>query len=320
MSFKILSDFDGVWTNPIQEAASVRQLMEAETARSARADPAVVQRDFDAFLALALARPAEHGWATEAFTGGRVTAFVDEDPFCAGNAIAAVLGEVAEGAYPVADEELLLRAKSYAKGILERGFGTGLARISDFADHAFLEATGNYQREHGHALVADAAEIAEALLGLGCELVLVSNSSTEKLLNWFRAAGIACHDADDAAPSPTSVPARGSAGKFILGPSDTALELAGRRIFLDRPRYRRVLEAEAPDLVIGDVFSLELALPAAMRAAGESAAPSQLVLRRHSYSPAWSADERAGGHIDHVIEHLSELPALVERLLSSTPQ
>lgn len=319
MSFKILSDFDGVWTNPIQEAASVRALMEAETARAARVDSAVVQADFDAFLALALARPAEHGWATEAFTAGRVTAFVDEDPFCAGNAIAAVLEEVAAGTYPVEDAGLRERATGYAHGILERGFGTGLARISDFADHAFLEATAAYQREHGHALVSDAAEIARTLGALGCELVLVSNSSTEKLLGWFRAAGIACHDAEDPAPSAGSIPARGSAGKFILGPNDEALEVAGRRIFLDRPRYRKVLETEAPDLVIGDVFSLDLALPAAMRAAGESAAPSQLILRRHSYSPAWSADERAGGRIDHVIEHLSELPALVERLLSSTP-
>ena len=314
MSFKILSDFDGVWTDPVDEAASVRRLMESETARSARVREPIVRRDFEALHRLALARPSEFGWATEAFTGGRVTAFVDEDPFCAGNAILATLEAVASGAYPVDDEGLRSRVEGYATAILERGFGLGLTHLSDFADHAFLEATTAFRRGRAHALVEGAADVVAALLALDCELVLVSNSSTDKLVNWFGAAGIPCHDADTPAQAPRSIPARGSAGKFILGPSDEVLLVSGRRIFLDRPRYRRVLELERPDLVIGDVFSLDLALPAAMRERGEEGAPTELVLRRHVYSPSWSAQDRAGGRIDHVIESLRELPDLVARL------
>jgi phosphoglycolate phosphatase-like HAD superfamily hydrolase len=314
MSFKILSDFDGVWTDPVQEAESVRGLMEAETARAAGVAEEAVARDFEAFRELAMQRPGEHGWAPPAFTGGRVTAFVDEDPFCAGNAIATVLGAVSTGEYKLVDPGLAERAAAYAAAILARGFGTGFANTADFADRVFLDATAAYQLEHEHALVEGAAAIAAELLGLGCELVLVSNSHTQKLLDWFGAVGIACHDAQEPAQAPDSIALRGSAGKFILGPSNDALEVAGRTIYLDRPQYRRVLEEEAPDLVIGDVFSLDLALPAAMRAADEPTAPRELVLRRHAYSPTWSSDERAGGRIDHVIDTLDELPALAARL------
>lgn len=318
MCFKILSDFDGVWTNPVHEAQSVRDLMVAETARCVGVEPGGVARDFESFSQLAFAEPATHGWAPKEFAAGRVTAFVDEDPFCAGNALASVLGAVALGGYDVSDAGLRDRAVSYSEAILQGGFGVGFQNTEDFADHAFLAATSAYRRDRPHALVDGAADIAGALLDAGCELVVASNSETGKLLDWFSAVGIPCHDADRPAPAGRSIAARGSAGKFVLGPSSEVLEVADRRIFLDRPKYRRVLEAESADLVIGDVFSLDLALPSAMRAAGEACAPRELVLVRHPYSPAWSAVERAGGRIDHVIDRLSELPAIAARLASAT--
>jgi len=37
------------------------------------------------------------------------------------------------------------------------------------------------------------------------------------------------------------------------------------RVELRRPRYEAILREEAPDAVVGDVFSLDLALPLALR-------------------------------------------------------
>ncbi|MDF1800158.1 MAG: hypothetical protein P1V81_13345 [Planctomycetota bacterium] len=313
MSFKILSDFDGVWTNPVHEAESVRELMIRETARLTGRDLAGVAADYEAFRLLAMAAPAANGWAPPRFTGGRITAFVDEDPFCAGNAIAGVLGDLSEAGgsnkTDGLDPELVARACEYAAAIGERGFGTGFESASDFADHAFLAATSAYRTEHPPALVDGAVDIARGLLEAGVELVIVSNSGTDKILDWFGAMGIPGHDAKQPAPAGegASIAVRGGAGKFILGASDASIAVADRTIYVDRPSYLAVLEAEAPDLVIGDVFSLDLALPHVLRSAGAKGAPSELVLRRHDYTPAWVAGDRAGGAIDHVITDLAEL-------------
>jgi len=317
MSFKILSDFDGVWTDPGHEAASVQALMQAELVRLTGASPERVMRDFEALHALACAEPARFGWAPPKFTGGRVTAFVDEDPFCAGNAIASVLGHVADGSLDAGSETLTAHCEGYAAAILGSGFDRGFEHTSDFADHAFLTATRAYRESVDHALVERAHDLAMAILDAGIELVVVSNSSTDKLEDWFRAVDVPCYAQGAAKPAGPAAHLCGSAGKFILGDTDEHLGIAGRKVWVDRPQYRAVIEAENPDLIIGDVFSLDLALPAAMRAAGETAAPSTLVLRRHDYSPSWSANDRAGDRIDHVIRDLDELIPLAEAAASA---
>lgn len=323
MSFKILSDFDGVWTNPVHEADSVRELMIAETARLTGRDPVAVAADYEAFRLLAMAAPAENGWAPPRFTGGRITAFVDEDPFCAGNAIAGVLGDLADtgsmGGTNGLDLELVARATEYATAIRGRAFGTGFESTSDFADHAFLSATAAYRTEHPPALVDGAADIARGLLQAGVELVIVSNSGTDKILDWFGAMGIPGHDATEPAPAgeAASIAVRGGAGKFILGETDASIVVADRTIYVDRPSYLTVLEAETPDLVIGDVFSLDLALPHVLRSCGAIGAPRKLVLRRHEYTPAWVSDDRAGGAIDHVITDLAELGEIAAAYLAA---
>lgn len=313
MSFKILSDFDGVWTDPGHEADSVRSLMRDEIARITGAERQAIDADFAAFHGLAKARPACFGWAPPKFTGGRVTAFVDEDPFCAGNAIASVMGALASGLLPHDDAPLVGRAEAYAGAVLAKGFDRGFDHTSDFADHAFLAATEAYRNSVDHALVERAHAIAMAILDAGIELVVVSNSSTDKLKAWFTAVDVPCYGKDEAPLEGRAARLCGSAGKFVLGATNAHLDIAERHVYIDRPMYRSVIEAENPDLIIGDVFSLDLALPAAMRAAGESAAPRTLVLRRHDYSPAWSADDRAEGHIDHVIRDLDDLLPIVAR-------
>jgi hypothetical protein len=66
--------------------------------------------------------------------------------------------------------------------------------------------------------------------------------------------------------------------------------------------------------VIGDVFSLDLALPHVMRTTAQRAAPRRLVLRRHDHTPSWILNDRAGGAIDEVVDGVGELAGIVRAL------
>jgi len=292
MALKILSDFDGVWTNQAEEAREVLALMISRVAVLADVERARVEADFERFEALVLAQPEQHGWAPD----GRITAYVDEDPFCVPNALATWLGKDEARALP--------ETAVYREAILGSGQG-----LSDFGDRCFLDAGEALRQRGAPPMVAEAREVVDELAAAGAELVVVSNSSSAKILDAFRAIDV------DARETPGGdLRVRGAAMKFKLGELGESLQLAGREVHVDRPLYRRAIEEESPDLLIGDVWSLDLALAAHMRAAGEPAAPRTLVLRQQAHTPAWVLDDRAAGAIDHLITDLSELPALVRAL------
>lgn len=286
MAVKILSDFDGVWTDQAFEARNVKLYMVAEAARLAGIAADQAEQHFARFEAQVLAAPQLHGWAPD----GRITAYVDEDPFCEANAIARFI----EGSSAP-------EAHQYREAVLDNGF----VSLSAFGDHCFMTATASFRAQHPPALVPRARQMFAALADAGAELVVVSNSSSEKIEGWFRQTGVG-----EGAGSALRV--RGSAGKFVLGPSEDGFTLAGRRIRVDRPRYRAILAEERPDFVIGDVFSLDLALPHVMRRAGELSA--ELVLRRHPHTPRWVLDTLADGAIDRVVEQLDGLVEPVRTL------
>jgi phosphoglycolate phosphatase-like HAD superfamily hydrolase len=306
---KLLSDFDGVWTDPTPEAEAVRSLMIERTAALSGETPQQVEADLEALATIALGEPAEHGWAPH----GRISAFADEDPLILGNATAEVMrrwGADAELA-PASGQAVAGRCAVYCLAVRDGGYES----MDAYADKIFHEGTARFREQHSSALLPGAREAAERMLAEGLEVVVVSNSSEDKILNWFELAGIEARSVserkDDGA---RCLFVRGSAGKFVLGEGDEQLTIGKRRIFIDRPMYTEAIRAEAPDVICGDVFSLDLALPHALRQRGERWAPSHLVLAMNTYTPAWSGVERAGGAIDHVVNGLSEFCDLLARL------
>lgn len=285
---KILSDFDGVWTDQALEAESVKLFLTAEAARLAGVSSDDAAAHFRTFETAVKNQPESYGWAPD----GRITAFVDEDPFCVPNAIAAFIDQAGPG-------EL---AHTYREAVL----GGGFESLNAFADACFLQATTRYREEHPPALVAGVAEVLHELSQAGAEVVVVSNSVSAKIVGWFREVG-----ADAGTEDGHELRVRGRAGKQTIGAGQEAIEVAGRPIFVDRPLYRRIIEQERPDLVIGDVFSLDLALPHVMRTEGHPAAPSRLVLRRHPHTPSWVLETAAEGAIDAIVDDLAELVNLV---------
>lgn len=287
---KILSDFDGVWTDQGIEAEYVERYAIDALADATGASRASVAADWAVFVAEVLAAPAEHGWAPD----GRISAYVDEDPLCQCSAVCRLL-----------QHDDSARAVRYRDALA----AAGQPDLSAFAERCFHGGTGVFRREHPPCIVPEAKEQLQALLDAGADVVVVSNSASEKLIAFFAAAGIRAVADDSNQPGDLRV--RGGAGKWFLGPTDASITVGGRTIHVDRPRYRAVIEDERPDLIIGDVFSLDLALPHVMRGAGSVGAPSRLVLRRHGHTPAWILADNAGGAINAVVMRPGDLAALI---------
>src|SRR5690606_2796753 len=100
---KILSDFDGVWTNQRFEAADLLRHLVEQLAALTGQGVASVRNDVDRFTDAMRSAPHEHGWAPD----GRISAYVDEDPLCESSALCRFL-ELSD----------LPRAQAYRRAVL----------------------------------------------------------------------------------------------------------------------------------------------------------------------------------------------------------
>jgi len=266
---KLLSDFDGVWTNPVAEAAAQGDVLDE---RLLDAVPGPDREGARAWIAQArretLAAPERWGWAA----AGRLAAFADEDPFSAHSALLHLLSERA-ASVPLA-ARMLAGAKAAGRGSLE-AFGTA----------AHLDGVARTENARGPGVLPAAAAAGRELLAAGVEVVIVSNSDGEKLERWFTHAGLPHAMHPESAPGGLRL--RGAAGKHFLDPARSRLlELDGMRIELERPHYEAILREEAPDAIVGDVFSLDLAVALALRRTEPSWKHVRIFWIAREYAPA----------------------------------
>ena len=287
---RILSDFDGVWTNQQDEARFAQVWLANEVAALVGFTAEEALRDFDAFYALSMGEPGRNGWAPD----GRVTGFVDEDPALSTGSVAYWLEQ--GGEHPVGGS---CRAEAWRSGLRYAGY----ASVEDFASSQFHPAMASFRVEHGHALVEGASEIVDRMVSEGHELVFVSNSPVEKLREMLGAEGIGSGD---------QVRVIGDAKKWLIRNDQPRVSVDGREVYMDRPHYEAILLDVQPDLVVGDVASFDLALPAYMRWQGRLSADLRLVLRRSANSSKWALDqaESTGALclVDEIIDSVGELP------------
>ncbi len=288
---KILSDFDGVWTNQGPEASLLLDWMIAKLGELAGVPEAEANEELRALCASMKQAPEQHGWAPD----GRISAYLDEDPLVESSALTR---QLAQGTDP--------RGQRYADAVKAAGHAT----LADFSEWCFRTATASFRDEHPPCIVPDAGDLLRAIVDAGAEVVIISNSGADKIAHWFQSVGVDAGEGEGHA-----LRLRGSAMKWFLGETDDAIEVGGRRICVDRPKYRAAIEAENPDLIIGDVFSLDLAMPHVLRSRGIEQAPATLCLRQHDHTPAWVTGTKADGAIDHIVDSVGELPAIVRDLL-----
>ena len=288
---KILSDFDGVWTNQGPEAELLLDWMVDKLAEFAGVPKAQAHDELGVLRAAMKEAPEKHGWAPD----GRISAYLDEDPLIEPSALARVLEQGESDT-----------AKRYAKAVTDAGHET----LAAFSEWCFKTGTASLSEAHPPCIVPEAAALLKAIEEAGGEVVIISNSGADKISSWFQTAGIDAGEGEGHA-----LRVRGSARKWFLGDTEDAMKVAGRRVALDRPEYRSAILSERPDLLIGDVFSLDLALPHALRSRSILQAPDTIVLRRHDHTPDWVTETRAGGAIDHIVDSVTELPAIVAGLV-----
>ena len=261
---KLLTDFDGVWTDPSNEAHFIADIIVDQVTRLTESDRPAIQQRLDTLRQEILAAPTEHGWES----AGALSAYADEDPYILNNAV----------------------CRDLARNHPDLWCGI----VKEFANHSALSVTcydagAARQARHAKPLMrAEAPAMLQRLLSRQWEIVFVSNSSDEKLHDCLG-------DLSQQAGGPIRV--RGSAQKYRLTSPGTApsRQMAGRPVRIDRDSYYQIIKQEQPDVIIGDVLSLDLALPLAMRSSTsehgddtERFAAMEIALMRNSYTPDWA--------------------------------
>ena len=244
---KLLSDFDGVWTYPEEEGVANGAALDAAL------ESVVGEEDRSRVRAwVARARAAVHAepWRWGWCTSGRISAFADEDPFTAHGALLFYL-DAARRTDPLA---------ARLADAIERRDGS----LGAFGGRAHTDGVKAVEDRRGPAITDGVVRAGRALLALGVEVVVVSNSGTDKLKRWFGHAELPYRVHPDRADGALRL--RGSAKKFVLAAEGAdAFDAAGLSVDVARPHYESVLREERPDAIVGDVFSLDIALPLALK-------------------------------------------------------
>lgn len=266
---RLLSDFDGVWTHPRAEAESQGEVLDAALVQLL---PAELHDEVRAWIvgarAAVAAEPEHYGWAP----GGRLTCFGDEDPFAPHSGLLHYIHLNA----PMDELAHRLRDAVHA------------------SEHRTLEALGGWCHaegvrrvvaQRGPAILPEAIAVAPRLLA-AMDIVVVSNSSTGKLSEWFGHARLPLTVHPDRSPGRLRL--RGAGRKFELSPAETErLALGHLHVEVARPIYLETLREEAPDAVVGDVFSIDLALPLVLRRTEPAWRHVRLFWLARDYAPAW---------------------------------
>lgn len=285
---RILVDFDGVWTTVDGQAAAVDAARGRQLTGLSGLPPSHVAACEAAVAAALTDGPLEHGWRLD----GRLTAYADEDPFLRHNALCCGIGILAGRGEPACRE---LRDALLARGHADLGaLGSAI----------FLEASHDYLADHGHDLLPAAPDVLRALLALA-DVTFCTNFAPDAVAHSWEPRGFAF-----AGPQATpGLHLRGAARKQVLTADPPRQETFGARpVAVDRGHYREALAVERPDVVVGDVFSLDLALPLVMGREEPASCRPLCLLARTRFTPAWSLElARDGG-----LERLRLLPALAD--------
>ena len=274
LRMQIICDFDGVFTDQTEHVRLYTDLMISEIERITGKDWPEIQQEIDEELHLPHSNPTAHGWKPL----GTLSSYWNEsDSFTA----TAIFENLLNRRY----QEVVEQHHPSIYKCLDKFFKQAYAETKPKMDQG-IEAMFEKFKEQG----------------VGLTIVTTSaEESTRALLN------------------NNEVPIVGKALKFAHNPEFTTygtdVSVQHNKttyiVNVQRDKYHDIIkQAEekhgSVDLVVGDVFSLDLSLPYAMG--------KEIVLKKNDYTPAWAEKfvERCGR--GHVIHGLEELPVLCEKI------
>lgn len=279
---------------------AVHDTVVGELARLGGISVLQMEEQYAIFAQQVMRHPERHGWRIE----GQISSYVDEDVFAMPTAVGQLidLGEY-EG------------TTDFRAAILSEW-----THVIDFLDHCYHSTCDRFRALHSHDLAPGAARVLEWLMERGVDITFATNAPAEKVTQWFHHQGFEVADARVTTREQSKLRVYGRAGKQWLGASGDSMDYGGRRVAVDRPQYRQIIEHEKPDLIVGDVLSLDLSLPLAMRKNGDSAAPTAIGLMQMTHTPQW-ATQGVGSHagaVDWLVPHVTSLPRLITRAFDRT--
>lgn len=298
--YHILTDFDGVWTDPSDELHAVHETVVRELIRVTGEPEPTVRSELDRFEQSVLSQPVEHGWKI----GGHITSYADEDFFGLPAAVGAVM-EHGEGETAIRWREAIHKA--------------GDPHVTAFMDRCFHTTCEAFRESRPHDLAEGAWDVLGELVEDGVRITFATNAPFEKVHQWLGHHGLEVFNARDAEHDEQPIRAYGRAGKQWLDPDGAAISIADRRVVTDRPQYRAIIEAERPDLVLGDVFSLDLSQAVGMRVEGHAVAPRHVAIFQREHTPRWVLDTlgTGPGGIDAAVTEVTDILPMVRHLRSS---
>lgn len=277
---RIVSDFDGVFTNQEGEAAAVGEY-QLELIGGALRDMDLARTVIEVARQKVVGDALHHGW----WWSDLITCYADEDPYVFHNAVVACL-------YQSGPSQVVAQLKA-----------GGFPDYNSLAQRCFVEGTERYRSAHSSHLVSDAVSTLKAFAAAGTEVVVVSNSSGDRIQRIFDDFGTQAFEG-------ISPRVRGDARKFLVTGLPESLPetmmLGGRRVYLRRGQYHQILDQEQPALVIGDVLSLDLAMPIALRHHVPEFRDLKLFLKRAAHTPEWAL-QACREHDVVILESLEEL-------------
>ena len=304
---KLISDFDGVWTNQDIEAEYVRnyiikRISELTTFPEKEIKDLLVdcKRDMDK-------TPFDYGWKYE----GHTACYYQEDPFGDNNAIFDYIEKYSSRAsYSNYKQKLAVIKDSILKKTKNK-------TLLDFSNECFVKSTTQFKLEGKLKPVRSAETIVKELNKKGTEIIVASNSKTEKIEHLFRKAGHKVTNEKSIVRG--RLHAIGNAQKFVIDKLFTEvpekLEINKRyQPELRRKYYFNILLEEKPDYVIGDVFSLDLSLPFYLRLNDNRFKKLKVILLMHKHTPKWVKEylnREEFSEITYMIDNIEELPNLI---------
>jgi phosphoglycolate phosphatase-like HAD superfamily hydrolase len=304
---KLISDFDGVWTNQEIEAEYVWNYI-VKSLSDLTGDSADAIESLLAESKKDMNRaPWDYGW----FNGGVISAYYQEDPFGDNNAIFDYINRSAS-------TKTFSNFKQNLHKVKEAIINKAKRTLAEYSNDCFIKSSSQFKLEGKLKPVDSAGRIVKELNSNGVEIIVASNSKTEKIEHLFTKAGHTV--TNERSIKRGRLYARGDAKKFVIDGAYTALpeffEITNRyKVSLRRSNYHKILIEEKPDYVIGDVFSLDLALPLYLRLNDKQFHNLKVIQKVHPHTPKWvkdflGKDEFKG--IAFMVDSIDELPGLLK--------
>lgn len=305
---KLISDFDGVWTNQEREAEYVRNFIINRVSKLTSIKPDDVKSIFEECIKNMNKTPHDYGWNYDKC----VACYYGEDPFGDNNAIFDYINKTASKSSYSNYKQNLAKIK---EAVLTHTHNKTLA---DFSNECFTKSTSQFKLEGKLRPVSSAENAINELNHLGVDVVIASNSKTDKIEHLFLKAGFKV--TNEKSIRRGKLHAIGEAKKYVIDPSfnevPERMEITKNyKPELRRKNYHQILLDEKPDYVLGDVFSLDIALPLYLRLHDPHFKKMKVIQKIHPHTPDWVKDYLGSNKVKGIafmIDDVAQLPEIIK--------